>query len=118
MCIRDSYQTDIRNGVRVPVHGGIGDIDGSYNSVHMGTALGTDGYRSIVWGASYIQLVSFDAAGPIAQGLLVYGQSTDPKSPHYGDQVPLYSAKQLVPLPFRHDQMRADSNYRDRGLTE
>ena len=84
----------------------------------MGTALGTDGYRNIVWGTSYIQLVSFDAAGPIARGLLVYGQSTDPKSPHYGDQVPLYSAKQLVPLPFRHDQMRADSNYRDRGLTE
>ena len=112
------YQADIRNGSRVPVHGGIGDIDGSYNSVHMGTALGTDGYRNIVWGTSYIQLVSFDAAGPIARGLLVYGQSTDPKSPHYGDQVPLYSAKQLVPLPFRHDQMRADSNYRDRGLTE
>jgi acyl-homoserine-lactone acylase len=112
------YQADIRNGVRVPVHGGIGDIDGSYNSVHMGSALSADGYRNIVWGTSYIQLVSFDAAGPVAQGLLVYGQSTDPKSPYYGDQVPLYAAKQLVPMPFSREQMRADSNYRNRGLTE
>lgn len=112
------YQADIRNGVRVPVHGGIGDIDGSYNSVHMGTPLGADGYRNIVWGTSYIQLVGFDAAGPVAKGLLVYGQSTDPKSPYYGDQVPLYSAGQLAPMPFSQEQMRADSNYRNRGLTE
>jgi acyl-homoserine-lactone acylase len=112
------YQADIRNGIRVPVHGGIGDIDGSYNSVHMATALSADGYRNIVWGTSYIQLVGFDAAGPVAQGLLVYGQSTDPKSPNYADQVPLYAAKQLAPLPFSQEQIRADSNYRNRGLTE
>jgi acyl-homoserine-lactone acylase len=112
------YQADIRNGRRVPVHGGIGDIDGSYNSVHMGTGLSADGYRNIVWGTSYIQLVGFDAAGPVAQGLLVYGQSTDPKSANYADQVALYAAKQLAPLPFSQEQIRADSNYRNRGLTE
>jgi acyl-homoserine-lactone acylase len=112
------YQADIRNGVRVPVHGGVGDIDGSYNSVHMGSELAADGYRNIVWGTSYIQLVGFDASGPQAHGLLVYGQSTNPKSPYYGDQVPLYSAKQLQPLPFSQDQIRADPNYRTQRLTE
>jgi acyl-homoserine-lactone acylase len=112
------YQADIRNGKRVPVHGGVGDIDGSYNSVHMGTELGADGYRNIVWGTSYVQLVGFDATGPQAQGLLVYGQSTDPKSSYYGDQVPLYAAKQLQPLPFTQQQIRADSNYRSQRLSE
>jgi acyl-homoserine-lactone acylase len=29
------YQDDTRNGVRVPMHGAIGDSDGSYNSIHM-----------------------------------------------------------------------------------
>ena len=112
------YQADIRNGVRVPVHGGIGDIDGAYNSVHMASELGADGYRNIIWGTSYIQLVSFEASGPQAQGLLVYGQSTDPKSPYYADQVSLYSAKQLQPLPFTQEQIRSDANYRTQRLSE
>jgi acyl-homoserine-lactone acylase len=112
------YQAETRNGKRMPVHGGVGDIDGSYNSIHMGTALGADGYRNIAWGTSYIQLVGFNAAGPQAQGLLVYGQSTDPKSAYYGDQLPLYSTKQLQPLPFTQQQIRADSNYRSQRLSE
>ncbi|CAN7615621.1 penicillin acylase family protein [Pseudoduganella sp. LjRoot289] len=112
------YQADIRNGKRVPVHGGIGDIDGSYNSVHMSTGLSADGYRNIAWGTSYIQLVAFEAWGPQAQGLLVYGQSTDPKSSYYDDQVPLYAAKQLQPLPFSQQDIRADRNYRSQRLSE
>ena len=94
------------------------DIDGAYNSVHMASELGADGYRNIIWGTSYIQLVSFEASGPQAQGLLVYGQSTDPKSPYYADQVPLYSAKQLQPLPFTQEQIRSDANYRTQRLSE
>lgn len=112
------YQSDTRNGVRVPIHGAVGDIDGAYNSIHMATALEADGYRNVVWGTSYIQLVGFEQAGPLAQGLLVYGQSTDPKSPYYGDQVPMYSAKRLAVLPFTPEQMRADPKYQVKTLTE
>ncbi|MDB5753789.1 MAG: hypothetical protein JWR56_217, partial [Massilia sp.] len=54
------YQDDTRAGVRVPVHGAIGDIDGSYNSIHMATALDASGYHDIAWGSSYIQTVTFD----------------------------------------------------------
>ena len=106
------YQGDTRNGVRVPVHGGIGDIDGSYNSIHMRTGLQAGGYHDIAWGTSYVQTVTFDNAGPIAYAMLLYGQSVDPKSPHYGDQVPLYSRKQWPQLPFTQNEIQADPNFK------
>lgn len=112
------YQGDTRNGVRVPVHGGIGDIDGSYNSIHMGTGLTASGYHNIVWGTSYVQTVTFDAAGPVAYAMLTYGQSVDPKNPHYGDQVPLYSRKEFPQLPFTPEKIRADPAYQLTRLRE
>lgn len=112
------YQGDTRNGVRVPVHGAIGDIDGSYNSIHMRTGLQADGYHDIMWGTSYVQAVTFDAAGPLAYAMLVYGQSVDPKSPHYGDQVSLYAQKQFPLLPFTPDKIRADPKYTTQTLRE
>ncbi len=105
------YQDDTRNGVRVPVHGGIGDIDGSFNSIHMRTGLTATGYHDIVWGTSYVQTVTFDAAGPVAYAMLTYGQSVDPKNPHYADQVPLYSRKEFPLLPFTPEKIRADPAY-------
>lgn len=112
------YQTDTRNGIRIPVHGGIGDIDGSFNSIHMGTSLTADGYRNIVWGTSYVQTVSFDNNGPVAYAMLTYGQSVDPKSPYYGDQVPLYAQKKFPQLPFTQQEIRADPQFKQTLLTE
>ncbi len=112
------YQGDTRNGARVPLHGAIGNIDGSYNSIHMRTGLQAGGYHDIVWGTSYVQTVTFDAAGPLAYAMLVYGQSVDPKSPHYADQVPLYSRKDFPMLPFLPDDIRADPKYTVRILKE
>lgn len=105
------FQDETRNGARVPIHGGIGDIDGAYNSIHMSSGLDATGYHDIAWGTSYIQIVGFDEAGPVAQGLLVYGQSTDPRSPYYADQLPLYSEKSLRPLPFSMQQIVTDPSY-------
>lgn len=112
------YQGDTRNGVRVPVHGGIGDIDGSYNSIHMRTGLQAGGYHDIVWGTSYVQTVTFDNVGPVAHAMLVYGQSVDPKSPYYGDQVPVYAQKMWPLLPFTPDKIRADPHYSQMTLKE
>lgn len=102
------YQFEPRNGTRFPIHGAIGDIDGSYNSIHMAAALDKSGYQGVAWGTSYIHLVSFDDAGPQARGLLVYGQSTDPQSAHYADQLPLYAEKRLPLLPFTAAAIAAD----------
>lgn len=112
------FQGETRNGIRVPLHGAIGDIDGSYNSIHMSTDLQVGGYHDVKWGTSYVQTVGFDDAGPVAQGMLLYGQSTDRASRWYADQVPLYSRKQWVTLPFHWETIRADPHYSVRVLEE
>jgi len=56
-------------------------------------------------GTSYVQTVTFDERGPVAQALLSYGQSTDPASPHAFDQMRLYSRKQWPTLPFHADEV-------------
>ncbi|WP_426117454.1 penicillin acylase family protein [Massilia sp. PWRC2] len=112
------YQDETRGGVRVPLHGAVGDIDGSYNSIHLRSALDARGYHDIAWGSSYIQSVGFDDAGPLAFGLLAYGQSVDPASPYYSDQLPLYSAKRWPQLPFTAQQVRSDPEYRPTVLEE
>lgn len=111
-------QGETRNGVRIPIHGAIGDIDGSYNSIHMRSELGPQGYRDVEWGTSYVQAVTFDEAGPVARGILLYGQSVDPASPHYADQLPLYSQKLWPVLPFAVERIRSDPNYRTTTLSE
>ena len=112
------YQGETRNGMRVPLHGGIGNLDGSYNSIQMRSPLQAGGYHDIAWGTSYVQTVGFDSAGPVAYAMLVYGQSVDPKSPHYADQLGLYSQKQFPLLPFSEEQIRADPKYTVQTLRE
>ena len=59
----------------------------------------------IDYGTSYVQTVTFDARGPVAQGLLTYGQTTNPASPHATDQLWLFSRKQWPVLPFHPDDV-------------
>ena len=112
------YQGETRNGVRTPLHGGQGDADGSFNSIRMSTGLTATGYNNVYWGASYIQTVTFDADGPLAQGMLVYGQSVDPTSPYYADQIGVYARKEWPQLPFTQDRIKADPNYRTITLSQ
>jgi acyl-homoserine-lactone acylase len=115
--LRD-YQGHTSNKVRVPIHGAIGDIDGSYNSIHMSSPLDAKGYHDVAWGTSYVQTVTFDETGPVAQALLLYGQSVDPRSPWYADQLGMYSKKQWPVLPFTAERIKADPNYRATTLVE
>lgn len=112
------YQTETRNGKRYPLHGGLGDEEGIYNTMTMQGDLTPSGYRNVNWGASYIQIVGFDRDGPVARGLLPYGQSVDPKSPYYDDQLPLFSRKKLVKLPFSESEIRKDPAYSRKVLTD
>ncbi|UUZ46715.1 penicillin acylase family protein [Massilia sp. B-10] len=50
--------------------------------------------------------------------MLTYGQSVDPKNPHYGDQIPLYSRKEFPQLPFTPEKIRADPAYQLTRLRE
>ena len=46
------------------------------------------------------------------------GQSGDPASPHYADQLQVYSQKQWPSLPFATEKIRSDPNYRTITLSE
>lgn len=112
------YQGELRNGARVPLHGGLGDPDGTYSTLMMGPVLTAAGYGNVAYGDSYIQAVTFDAKGPVAQGMLVYGQSTDPNSPYYADQLTVYSRKEWPTLPFNAASVNANRVAKTTTLSE
>ncbi len=87
----------------IALHGGYSG-EGVLNYLGDRTGLGPKGY-SIDYGTSYVQTVGFDARGPVAQGLLTYGQSTDPASPFAVDQLRLFSAKRWPVLPFHAEDV-------------
>ncbi len=90
---------------RIALHGGE-PFEGVLNmmSARAAPTLTSRGYL-IDYGTSYVQVVGFDERGPRAQALLVYGQSSDPASPHAADQLRLYSRKQWPALPFHSDDV-------------
>jgi acyl-homoserine-lactone acylase len=106
VALGDAQFRDVR-GVRVAIHGG-DEFEGVLNKVESQgqPTLSAGGYR-INFGTSYIQAVTFDARGPVAFGLLTYGQGSSADSPHAYDQLPLFSAKQWVRLPFHREEIDA-----------
>jgi len=94
----------MRDGVRIPLHGGP-----TYSALHA-TLLPNIGYTEpLAPSNSYIQVVTFDASGPIADAILASSQSPSPDSPFHCDQTWLYSRKQWVRLPFTPEQIKATS---------
>jgi acyl-homoserine-lactone acylase len=90
-----SIQFIERDGDRIPLHGG-----SIFNRISLTLKPGV-GYTEPIGSAnSYIQVVTFNKAGPIADVLLVNSQSSDPESPWYFDQAKLYSQKRWVRAPF------------------
>lgn len=118
-----------RGGLRVPIHGGQGG-DGVANAVFYGslstaleglpergdvinpaTDLATDGYQ-VTYGSSFIMVVELTPEGPKGDAILTYGQSDDPDSPHYNDQLPAYSEKRWRPMLFAEEAILADEALR------
>ena len=52
--------------------------------------------------------VELTDAGPKGIGLLAYGQSGDPRSPHHVDGTEAYAAKRPRPLLFTDEEIEAD----------
>jgi acyl-homoserine-lactone acylase len=99
----------VRNGVEIPIHGGPGGT-GVFNAINNSLS-GTPGRGyDVPHGSSYIQTVTWDANGPVAEIILTYSQSTDPTSPHYRDMTEHYSQKGWVPVPFHEADILADPN--------
>ena len=99
----------------IPIHGGPGTL-GVLNMQESDRA--ENGRLVPRHGTSYIQIVGFDAAGPVADALLSYSQSTNPASPHYADQTRAYAAKQWHRLPFRQRDITAQRIGKTRRIAE
>jgi acyl-homoserine-lactone acylase len=113
----------------IPIHGGP-DQDGAFNMLYYsptinGTLLPPDvslgglpsaslqdqGGYLINYGSSYMQLVEYAKPGqPRGKVLISYGQSTDPSSPHFSDQVHLFSMSKWRDCLFSEAQIAADPN--------
>ncbi len=84
----------------IALHGG-DEFEGVLNNLgrQEPAPINAQGLR-IDYGTSYVQTVTFDAQGPVAQAILTYGQSTNPASPHANDQMRAFSTQQWHNLPF------------------
>ena len=93
-------------GGSAALHGGM-EFEGVLNKLEAPgqDAIGPDGYR-IGFGSSYIQAVTFDERGPVAEGMLTYGQSSRPGAARHFDQLELYTAKEWHRCPFHAKDVR------------
>jgi acyl-homoserine-lactone acylase len=91
------YAYVIRNGHRIPIHGGTGV--GLFNVIYepFNPQLG---YPDVQGGSTYIQVVRVTGGCPDAHTIETHSQSTDPTSPYYADQTWMYSRKQWMAFPF------------------
>lgn len=120
-----------RGGVRVPVHGG-GEAEGLLNVLapvgalppatleprpptpepipgRDRTGLGVGGYQ-VSYGTSFLMAVELLPDGPRGFGLLAYGQSSDPRSPHHHDGTEAYAQKRYRQLLFTDEEIEADGS--------
>ncbi len=80
------------------------------------TGLRVGGYPTI-YGTSFVMIAWFDDDGPHARGLLAYGQSGDPASPHHADQTVAFSEKALRPMLLTDAEIDADPNLSERTVS-
>lgn len=94
------------NGADIPIFGGTGG-EGAFTIVSSAQSnISPTGY-DIDYGNSYIQAVTWDSRGVIAEGFITYSQSTDPASPYFNDFTREYSAKRWHRFPFKAADVQA-----------
>jgi len=98
----------------IAIHGG----PGTAGVLNMQESLAVPSGLTPRHGTSYIQIVGFDDAGPVADAILSYSQSSNPASPHFSDQTRAYAAKQWQRLPFNAKEIRAAAIGETRQIAE
>ncbi|MGL4314749.1 MAG: penicillin acylase family protein [Sphingomonas sp.] len=97
-------QFAVRGDQHIPIHGG----SGALGVLNVQQSRPVPGGIVPFHGTSYIQVVTFDDHGPVADALLSYSEATDPASPHWADQTRAFSAKQWHRLPFTPAEIAAE----------
>ena len=88
----------------IAVHGG-DEFEGVLNKIET-LPFGPKGLEP-VYGTSYVQTVTFDDRGPVAEAFLTYGQSSQSDSPRAFDQLPAFARKEWPKLPFHPQDIAA-----------
>lgn len=99
-------QAEMRGDERIEIHGATRGM-GVFNMIIPEAPRPGVGSQRIIHGSSWIMAVEFTDEGPRSRGILTYSQSTNPASPHYGDQTRLYSEKGWDELYFDEAEARA-----------
>ena len=88
------YQKLVRGDKEIPIWGMPDVITAMTSSRHV------DGKRKITHGESYIQLVKFSNGTPHIESIMSYGNSENPDSPHYDDQMEMFSKFETKKMSF------------------
>ena len=66
-------------------------------------------YKNGMWkgtqGDAYIELVRFTKNGPVIESINTYGASARKNSPHYTDQMEMYTHQQTKPMTFNKEEI-------------
>ena len=94
----------MRGGVDLPIGGSPDILHATYGEFQ------DDGRIMITGGDSYVMLVIWDKDGNVSStSVHQFGSSTlDEDSPHYADQAPLMANRQLKPVWFDEEDIRAN----------
>ena len=88
------YQKLVRGDKEIPIWGMPDVITAMTSSRYV------DGKRKITHGESYIQLVKFSDGVPYIESIMSYGNSENPDSPHYDDQMEMFSKFETKKMSF------------------
>jgi acyl-homoserine-lactone acylase len=105
------------NNERIPMHGGRGQ-EGIFNVIATPRANTQGEYTPVTNGPTYMQTVTWDANGPVAEALLGFSQSADKTNPNHRDQTRRYSEKNWIRLPFSLAEIAAKAVGESILLTE
>ena len=88
------YQKLVRGDKEIPIWGMPDVITAMTSSRYV------DGKRKITHGESYIQLVKFSNGTPHIESIMSYGNSENHDSPHYDDQMEMFSKFETKKMSF------------------
>lgn len=97
------YQKLVRGDKALPVFG-LNDVVTAMSSVPY-----KDGKVKVVAGESYIELVKFTPDGPEIESVISYGSSDHLESPHYDDQMELYTQFKTKKMTFDKNEIYSNA---------
>ncbi|CAH0991286.1 Aculeacin-A acylase [Sinobacterium norvegicum] len=95
-----------RNGEKIPMPAGE-EFEGVFNKMAY-DPISKQGYPDVTGSsASWVMATQLTADNVKVKGVVSYSQSSDPTSPHYSDLSKLFSAGEMVDIPFTVAEVKA-----------